>query len=130
MLTFESVRKIGLALPDVEEGTMYGSPALKVRGRLLTCVAVNKSAEAESLAVSIDLDQRSGLLEEAPETYYVTDHYVGYPIVLVKLSRIRTDELRDLLGSAWRFVTAQKRRTAPPSAGGKLKTGRRKSRQP
>jgi len=50
-------------------------------------------------------------LAEAPETYYVTDHYRNYPMVLVRLSRIRVDELRDLLGASWRFVTspAQKR---------------------
>ena len=71
-LTFDTVREIGLALPDVEEGTMYGSPALKVRGDLLTCLAVHKSAEPESLAVRIDFNQRAGLLADAPETYYLT----------------------------------------------------------
>ena len=111
-LTFDIVREIGLALPDVEEGTMYGSPALKVRGNLLTCLAIHKSAEPESLAVRIDFDQRAGLLAEEPETYYLTDHYVDYPVVLVRLSQIRIDQLRDLLGSAWRFVTTQKRRKA------------------
>jgi hypothetical protein len=105
-------------LPDVEEGTMYGSPALKVRGSLLTCVAINKSAEPESLVVAVDFDQRSGLLAEAPETYYVTDHYADYPVVLVRLSQIRINELRDLLGSAWRFVAAQKRRTASRAPSG------------
>ncbi len=108
-VTFDTVRKIALTLPGVEEGTAYGSPALKVRGKLLACLPTHKSAEPGSLAVRIDLDQREGLLAEAPETYYVTDHYVGYPAVLVRLAHIRTDELRDLLNSAWRFVTAQKK---------------------
>ncbi len=98
-VTFDIVREIGLALPDVEEGTMYGSPALKVRGNLLTCLAIHKSAEPHSLAVRIDFDQRAGLLAEEPETNYLTDHYVNYPVVLVRLSQIRTDQLRDLLGS-------------------------------
>ena len=111
-VSFDTVREIGLALPDVEEGTMYGSPALKVRGNLLTCLAVHKSAEPETLAVRIDFDQRAGLLAEEPETYYLTDHYVNHPLVLVRLPRIRIDQLRDLLGSAWRFVTAQKSRPA------------------
>jgi hypothetical protein len=113
--TFDTVREIGLALPDVEEGTTYGSPALKVRGNLLTCLAVHKSAEPGSLAVRIDFDQRAGLLAEAPETYYLTDHYRNYPVVLVRLSRVRIDELRDLLGAAWRFVTAQTSRKASRS---------------
>ena len=129
-VTFDIVRHIGIALPDVEKGSMYGSPALKVRGSFLTCLAINKSAEPESLAVAIDFDQRSGLLVEAPEAYYVTDHYVDHPVVLVRLSQIRIDQLRDLLGLAWRFVTAQKRRTTPGPIRGKLDTARRKSRQP
>ena len=93
---------------------MYGALALKVRGNLLACKAINKSAEQDSLVVRIDFDQRDALLAEAPETYYVTDHYVNYPSVLVRLSQIRMDELRDLLTSAWQFVTSQKKRNARP----------------
>jgi hypothetical protein len=44
-INFDSVRKIGLALPGVEESTAYGSPALKVRGKLLACVPSHRSAE-------------------------------------------------------------------------------------
>jgi len=105
-VTFEIVREIGLALPDVEDSTAYGSPALKVRGKLLACMAINKSAEPNSLGVWIDFEQRAGLLEEAPETYYLTDHYRNSPMVLVRLSRIRVDQLRDLLSASWRFVTS------------------------
>lgn len=107
-VSFGDVREIGLALPDVEEGTAYGSPALKVRGKLLACVAIHKSAEPGSLAVMMDMDQRAGVLADAPQTYYVTDHYVNHPVVLVRLARIRREELRDLLTSSRRFVTAQK----------------------
>jgi len=127
-VTFDMVREIGLALPEVEEGTMYGSPALKVHGKLLTCLAIHKSAEPQTLAVRIDFDQRAGLLADEPETYYVTDHYVNYPVVLVRLTRIRIDQLRDLLGSAWRFVTAQKSRIPSRlSVKGNAKTATRHS---
>jgi hypothetical protein len=127
MVTFDTVREIGLALPEVEESTMYGSPALKVRGSLLACLPVQKSAEPGSLAVRIDFDQRAGLLAEAPETYYLTDHYRDHPVVLVRLSQIRVDQLRDLLASAWRFVTAQKsRRASRTTVTGSVRTPRRK----
>jgi hypothetical protein len=86
---------------------MYGSPAFKVRGELLTSIAINKSAEPNTLAVRIDFDRRAELLAEAPDVYYLTDHYVNYPVVLVRLSRIQLDALRDLLGMAWRFATAK-----------------------
>jgi hypothetical protein len=112
-ITFETVRKVGLALPNVEDGTMYGSPALKVRGRLLACLAIHKSAEPDSLAVRTDFDQRAALLAEQPDTYYVTDHYVNHPVVLVRLSRIRTDQLQDLLKSGLRFIDAHQKRKSP-----------------
>src|SRR5438093_13732174 len=111
-VTFDIVREIGLALPDVEEGTMYGSPALKVRGNLLACMAIHKSAEPESLAVRIDFDRRAGLIAEGPETYYLTDHYLNYPGVLASLSQNRIKQLRDRPDAAWRILTAYKRRTA------------------
>jgi len=99
-VSFDQVREIGLALPDVEEGTAYGSPALKLRGNLLACIAVHKSAEPGTLVLRIDFDQRDSLIAEEPETYYLTEHYVKYPAVLVRLSRIRIDQLRDLLRAA------------------------------
>ena len=106
-IDFDTVRRIALELPDVEDAAAYGSPAIKVRGKLLTCMAINKSAEPGSLVVRIDFEQRAELLSGAPDVYYVTDHYVNYPAVLVRLSRIHPDALRDLLGAAWRFVTAK-----------------------
>ena len=109
-ITFDTVRKIGSVLPGVEESTIYGAPCLKIRGRLLTCPAINKSAEPNSVVVSIDMDQREALVAEAPDTYYITDHYVDYPVVLVRLSRVNADVLRDLLHAAWRFASADKTR--------------------
>jgi hypothetical protein len=106
-IDFDIVRKMASALPDVEDASAYGSPAIKVRGKLLTCMAINKSAEPGSLAVRIGIDQRAELVETAPDVYYFTDHYANYPMVLVRLSQIHPDALRDLLGAAWRFVTAK-----------------------
>jgi hypothetical protein len=104
-LDFETVKRIALGMPDVDASTT--AQAVKVRGKLLTWIPINKSAEPGSLAVRIDLDRRAELLAEAPEVYYVTDHYVNYPVVLVRLSRIQPDALPDLLSVAWRFVTAK-----------------------
>ena len=104
------MRKIGLALPGVEESTAYGAPALKVRGKLLACVPTHRSAEPGSLVVRVDFDERAELLAADPDVYYVTDHYLNYTAVLVRLSRVTPDELRDLLGMAHKFVTAKRRR--------------------
>jgi hypothetical protein len=106
-VNFDTVRKIGLGLPGVEESTAYGSPALKVRGKLLACVPAHRSAEPGSLAVRVDFADRAELLEAAPDIYYLTDHYVDYNAVLVRLSRVNPEVLRDLLGMAYKFVTAK-----------------------
>jgi hypothetical protein len=106
-IDFDVVREIARALPDVEESTIHGATSLKVRGRLLTCPAMHKSAEPNTLAVRIGLDQRAELIEAEPSVYYVTDHYLNYPTVLVRLSRIDRNSLKDLLGMAWRFVNSK-----------------------
>ena len=120
-INFDTVRKIGLALPGVEESTAYGQPALKIHGKLLACVPANRSAEPGSLVVRVDFDDRGELLAADPDVYYVTDHYAGYSAVLVRVSRVNADVLRDLLGMAYKFVT---RKAAPrPAAPKRRKLG-------
>jgi hypothetical protein len=110
---FDTVRKLGLALPNVEEGTTYGSPALKVGGQMFACIAIHKSAEPDSLAIRMEFEQRDALIAEDPATYYLTDHYVDYPCVLVRLKRVHRDALRDLLIAGHRFVSARAKARAP-----------------
>ncbi len=110
---FDTVRDIALTLPGVEESTAYGVPALKVHGKLLACVPANRSAEPASLVVRVDFDDRASLLDADPAVYYVTDHYVGYSAVLVRLSRVNPDALRDLLGMAYKFVTRKAATRSP-----------------
>ena len=105
--TFGTVKKIALALPDVEEGTAYGSPALKLHGQLLACIPTNKAAEPDSVVVRVDFSQRDELLAAEPDVYYLKDHYVDYACVLVRLKRIHPDALRDLLLMSWKFVNSK-----------------------
>ena len=76
---------------------------------LLTCQALDKSVGPSTLAVRIDFDQRAELLATEPSIYYVTDHYMNYPTVLVRLSRIDRKSLSDLLDMAWRFVSSKQK---------------------
>jgi hypothetical protein len=112
-INFETVRSIGLALPGVEDSTAYGQLALKAHGKLLACVPTHRSAEPGSLVVKVDFNDRAQLLAEAPDVYYLTEHYVGYPSVLVRLSRVNPDVLRDLLGMAYKFVTRKAASRSP-----------------
>jgi hypothetical protein len=107
--TFTAVEAIGRALPDVEVTTTWGQPALKVHGKMFVCIASHKSAEPNSLVVMMAFADRDALVEDDPATFYVKEHYLNYPCVLVRLSRIRLDALRDLMVGAHRFVSVQRR---------------------
>ena len=108
---FETVRTVGLALPAVEATKRYdGSPVLKVGGSFMAGLATHRSAEPETLVVKVGFEEREWLLEDAPETYYVTDYYRRHPVVLVRLSRIGRDALPDLLSMSWRLVSSKARK--------------------
>jgi hypothetical protein len=108
--SFKTVESIARTFPDVEVTTTYGKPALKVRGKMFVCIASHKSAEPNTLAVRMDFADRDALIEDDPGTYYLKEHYLNYPCVLVRLSRVGADALRDLVAGAYRFVSARTRR--------------------
>ncbi len=124
-LTFSTVASIGRSLPDVEVTTTCGKPALKVRGKMFVCIASHKSAEPSSLVVMMDFADRDALVEDDPATYYLKEHYVNYPCVLVRLSQVHADALRDLVTGAHRFVSARLRKKA---AGSGARSSIRRSR--
>ena len=111
-MNFEAVRRIGTALPGVEESTAYGMPALKIRGKLLAALPANRSVEPNSLVVCVSSDQRDELLAADPDVYYLTEHYEGYDNVLVRLSQITAEMLQGLLMMAHKYRTSSGRR--PP----------------
>ena len=105
---FNVVREVGLNLPGVEAGTRYdGSPVLKVDGVFVAGLVRNTSAEPDTLVVRAKPEEREPLLAEAPDTYYVTDYYRPYPVVLVRLARVTRDALYDLLSVSWRMALAK-----------------------
>ena len=113
MSVFDRVRRIGLTLPGVVADTKYdGSPRLTLDGCFVAGLATHESADADSLVVRSDPDERTWLLEEAPETYYLTDYYERYPLVLARLSALADDALRDLLVTSRRLTMPKTRRSA------------------
>jgi hypothetical protein len=110
---FETVKAVGLTLPNVEATTKYdGSPLLKLGGCFMAGMAMHPSAEPDTLVVGVDDEEREWPIEDAPETYYLTDYYRRYPLILVRLSRIDRDALRDLLSLSWRLTSAKVRKQA------------------
>ena len=110
--SFAAVKAVGLTFPDVEAVIRYdGSPVLKARGCFMAGLASHESAEPGSLVVRVNLDERAYLLEDAPETYYVTDYYRTYPLVLVRLAQVDRAALHDLLAVSWRLTVAKARKS-------------------
>jgi hypothetical protein len=98
-VTVETVRELVRELPGVIEGASYGTPAFRAGKALF----VRQHQDGESLVVRMDHDQRAVRMRAAPETFYITDHYLNYPWVLVRLAAIDREDLRDLLEEAWRL---------------------------
>jgi len=99
-MTFDTVRQIAQTLPGAEESTSYRTPAFKVKKKLFA----RQHQDGESLVISVDFDEREEMMNSAPEKFYITDHYLNYPWMLVRMSQVNDDELRDLLTGAWRRV--------------------------
>lgn len=86
------------------EEISYGDPAFHVRGKLLARLR----EDSETQAIKTELDEREFRILANPDTFFVTDHYVGYPMMLVRLSAVQADDLRLLLEQAWRMVAPKR----------------------
>jgi hypothetical protein len=100
-MTWEEVVAIGLELPEVEESTSYGRPALKVRGKFFAGFNTKEKAVVLKLAT---IEDQSFLIEAAPRVYYITAHYKGWPSVLARPAKLTTKECRARLEYAWRLA--------------------------
>ncbi len=113
MATWEDVRRIALALPEVVEQPAYGRPAWRTRSKLLVWERPLRPADVAALGDRVpagpvlgawvpDLGVKQALLSDEPEVFFTTPHFDGYPAVLVELDRIDVDELAELITDAWR----------------------------
>jgi hypothetical protein len=105
-VTYDTVRRAGLTLPNVKESTSYGTPALKVGGNLF----VRLHQDLDKIVLRMPFDRREELMAGDAETYFITDHYRDYPMVLVSLSKVHADALPDLLRIGHRAASLAKKR--------------------
>ncbi len=103
-MTYDELVTMGLEMPGVEESTSYGTPALKVRGKLM--VRLREQDVIVLLAVE-DIEKQM-LMETQPETFFITDHYAGYSAVLVRLSKVEAPQMRELLETTWRRLAPKR----------------------
>ena len=101
MVTAETVRQIALALPDTVERPSYGTPGFFVKKTLFARML----EDGERVVVKMDFDQREMLMQAKPEAYYITDHYLNYPMMIVRLSKVSKSALKELLQGAWEHAS-------------------------
>jgi len=100
-VTWRTVCRIGREFDGVVESTSYGTPALKVRGKLL----VRLREDGETLVLITTFVDRDLLLRDKPGTFFIEEHYRNYPAILTRLSRVGPNQLRDMIEAAWLRVT-------------------------
>jgi len=123
---FARVRRAAKAakLPEIEPGTSYGTPALKLRGKFLMRVK-----DADTLVFMCPLEEKEMLMAAEPRIYFETDHYKGWPAILVRPSAADDAELHHCLTRAWRLQAPKKLQAslAGQAAAGAAKPPKRKS---
>lgn len=103
-VTFGELRAYALALPGVEEGTSYGTPAFRVKGKFF----VRLKEDGETIVLKTDFYERDHLMESDPAAFFTTDHYRDYPMVLVRLAAVRPARLRALVLDGWRRLATKR----------------------
>lgn len=97
MMTFERVKKIALMMSDVAESTSYGTPALKVRSKLMARL----KEDSETLVLRASWEERERVLTLYPEAYFMSEHYRGHPWVLLRLSKATPAQVKASVTHAW-----------------------------
>jgi hypothetical protein len=100
---FDDIRKIAHALPGVVDGTSYGTPALKVGGKLFA--RLHQSIDC--VVLRCELLDREILMQSAPDAFFITDHYPDYPWILLRLGVVDKRVLPELIERAWRLVASK-----------------------
>jgi len=104
MITFKTIKKIAEKLPGSVESTSYGTPAIKVGKKLV--LRLHQKEDAIVLLLNT-VEKQQQLIESDPMTFYITDHYSGYPAILVRPT-ISEEEFTNLVEIAWRRVANKK----------------------
>ncbi|MEO8501472.1 MAG: MmcQ/YjbR family DNA-binding protein [Vicinamibacteria bacterium] len=110
--TLDDIVRFTLALPDVAESTAYGQPALKRSGKLIFTLR----KDLETLAMVCGFEKRATLMRTHPGTFFITDHYLNWPAVVVRLDGAHKKVLRAAATAAWEFAGAKASKKRTPAS--------------
>lgn len=103
-MTLDAFRRLALDLPSVEEGLAYGSPIWRVGKRMLTRVW----EDGETAVLKVSLTMQEALISNQPDVFYLTDHYLGHPLVLARLSAADPEQIEAILRDGWRSIAPKR----------------------
>ena len=103
-MTEAEMRAVILAFPGAEDGTSYGKPSFKVRGKLFTRL---RAEDASLVLTGVGFDEREMLMEADPATFHITAHYKDYQIVLARIETLSPGGLRGFLERRWRKLATK-----------------------
>jgi hypothetical protein len=103
--TFDTAYELARDLPGLTASTSYGTRALKVDKKFLARL----KEDGDTLVLRVDIVSRDYMLRDQPDVFFITDHYRDYPTILVRLSKVSMDQLRELLEDGWRLVASPRR---------------------
>lgn len=113
-VTFEEVQAVALALPGVEAGSSYGTPGLRVGGKLMA-----RLREDDVLVLKpVDEVEQRFLMDTHPAAFFLTEHYRGYRVILVRLSQVDAGQLAELIEQCWRRLATKRLLAAPDQTPG------------
>ena len=114
MPAWKDVVAAGRALPEVEEGTWFRTPCLRVRKKSFC----RMKEDGETLVVRVvDLEDKDALLRSDPAVFFTTPHYDGYAYVLIRLAEVDARQLAELIEDAWRLSAPKRLVTAYDAEG-------------
>lgn len=132
MATWDEVRELALALPQTSERLSRERSQWRVKDKLFVWERPLRAKEIEELGALAPegpvlgarvehLGAKEALLADDERVYFTTSHFKGYAAILVRLERISSEDLRELVTEAW-LARAPKRlaedylRDFPPQA--------------
>lgn len=95
---FQRLKEAAEGLPEIEETVSRGTPCLKVRKKFL-----GRVKDAGTVVLMCPFEEKEMLIAAAPAIYFETDHYKGWPAILVRIREISGEELRHRVALAWRM---------------------------
>lgn len=103
-VTFEQLTRMALAFPGVEAMSSFGAPALKVKGKFMA-----RLREPDVMVLKpIEDDEQRFLMGTQPDVFFLTDHYRGHPTILIRLSKVDPQHMRELIEQSWRRLAPKK----------------------